>query len=86
MQVAPEALLNDGLFDVIWLKEMNLATFLRHLQKVYFGKHMGIPEIHFQRAKKFEVQSDEKVWLNIDGESPGRLDARFEISFQAVKT
>ena len=26
-----------------------------------------------------EVESDEKVWLDIDGESPGRLDARFEI-------
>ena len=58
---------------------MNLATFLRYLPKVYFGKHMGIPEIHYQRAKKVEVQSDEKVWLDIDGESPGKLDARFEI-------
>ena len=79
MQVAPEALLDDGLFDVIWLKEMNLATFLRHLPKVYFGKHMGIPKIHYQRAKKIEVQSDENVWLDIDGESPGKLDACFEI-------
>jgi len=79
MQVAPEALLDDGLFDVIWLKEMNLATFLRHLPKVYFGKHMDIPEILHQRAKKVEVQSDENVWLDIDGESPGKLDACFEI-------
>ena len=40
---------------------------------------MCIPEIHYQRAKKVEVQSEEKVWLDIDGESPGKLDARFEI-------
>ena len=79
MQVAPEALLDNGLFDVIWLKEMHLATFLRHLPKVYHGKHIGIPEIHYQQAKKIEVQSDENVWLDIDGESPGKLDARFEI-------
>ena len=58
---------------------MNLATFLQHLPKVYFGKHMGIPEIQHQRAKKVEVQSDENVWLDIDGESPGKLDACFEI-------
>ena len=71
--------MDDGLFDVIWLKEMNLGTFLRHLPKVYFGKHIDIPEIQYLRAKKVEVQSDENVWLDIDGESPGKLDACFEI-------
>ena len=40
---------------------------------------MGIQEIHYQRAKKIEVQSYDNVWLDIDGESPGKLDARFEI-------
>ena len=40
---------------------------------------MGIPEIQHQRAKKVEVQSYENVWLDIDGESPGKLGACFEI-------
>ena len=64
---------------------MNLATFLRHLPKVYFGKHMGIPEIHYQRAKKIEVESNENVLLDIDGESPGKLDACFEILPRLLK-
>ena len=31
MQVAPEAVLDDGQMDVIWLEDMKLGTFLRHL-------------------------------------------------------
>ena len=79
MQVAPEAVLDDGQMDVIWLEEMKLGTFLRHLPKVYSGRHLGVAGIQTRRAQKVEVQSSEDIWLDIDGESPGRLDASFEI-------
>jgi YegS/Rv2252/BmrU family lipid kinase len=79
MHVAPGALLDDGYFEVVWLEEMKLLTFLRHLPKVYWGKHIGIPGIQIKHAKKVEVLSQETVWLDIDGESPGKLDALFEI-------
>ena len=79
MQIAPGASLDDGFFDVVWLEEMTLTTFLRHLPKVYRGKHTDIPGIYIKRAQKIEVQSRENVWIDLDGESPGKLNSVFEI-------
>ena len=79
MHAAPEAELDDGLLDLLMLKKISLARFLWHLPKIYKGTHLELPEIHFQKVRKFTAESTEKVILDIDGESPGYLEATFEI-------
>ena len=79
MHAAPEAELDDGLLDLLMLKEISLAKFLWHLPKIYKGTHLELPEIFFQKVRKFTAQSSEQVILDIDGESPGNLKATFEV-------
>ena len=79
MYVAPEAELDDGFLDLLILKEISVLKFLLHIPKIYNGTHLQIPEIFCQKVQRFNVLSKEKVILDIDGESPGYLDANFEI-------
>ena len=79
MHAAPEAKLDDGLLDLLMLKEISVAKFLWHLPKIYKGTHLKIPEIFFQKVRKFTAESSEQVILDIDGESPGYLAATFEV-------
>jgi len=79
MHAAPEAELDDGLLDLLMLKEISVAKFLWHLPKIYKGAHLKIPEIFFQKVRKFTAESSEQVILDIDGESPGYLAATFEV-------
>jgi len=79
MHAAPEAELDDGLLDLLMLKEISVAKFLWHLPKIYKGTHLKIPEIFFQKVRKFTAESSEQVILDIDGESPGYLAATFEV-------
>ena len=79
MHAAPEAELDDGLLDLLMPKEISVAKFLWHLPKIYKGTHLKIPEIFFQKVRKFTAESSEQVILDIDGESPGYLAATFEV-------
>ena len=79
MYAAPEAELDDGLLDLLILKEISVAKFLWHLPKIYKGTHLQIPEIFYQKVRKFTAESSEQVILDIDGESPGCLPASFEV-------
>jgi len=79
MHAAPEAELDDGLLDLLMLKEISVAKFLWHLPKIYKGTHLKISEIFFQKVRKYTAESFEQVFLDIDGESPGYLAATFEV-------
>ena len=79
MHAAPQAELDDGMLDLLMLKEISVAKFLWHLPKIYKGTHLKIPEVYFQKVRKFTALSSEQVILDIDGESPGYLEATFEI-------
>jgi len=79
MYVAPEAELDDGLLDLLILKEISVVKFLWHLPKIYKGTHLKIPEIFFQKVRKFSAESSEQVFVDIDGESLGNLKATFEV-------
>ncbi len=85
MIAAPEAELDDGMLDLIVLKEISLAKFLWHLPKIYKGSHLNIPEVFFQKVHKLTASSKEQVMLDIDGESPGYLEATFEVLPRILK-
>ena len=85
MLAAPEAELDNGMLDLLMLKEISLAKFLWHLPKIYKGTHLKIPEVYFQKVRKFTASSTEQIFLDIDGESPGYLEATFEVLPKILK-
>jgi len=79
MQTAPQAILDDGLFDVVIVGDL---TFLERLQfggLIYSGRHLGMAKVEFLRGKKVVATSSERVLLDVDGEQPGLLPASFEV-------
>ncbi len=85
MNIAPEARMDDGLFDVIVLEGLSKRELLINLPGVYKGKHMDNPKIIFLKGKNIAVTSPEGALLNLDGEQPGRAPADIELLPRAIK-
>jgi YegS/Rv2252/BmrU family lipid kinase len=79
MHIAPHARMDDGLFDVIILGDLGRAEALRVGRGIYRGTHLGCPKVEHFRTRYLEACSSERVLLDLDGEQPGRLPARFEV-------
>jgi YegS/Rv2252/BmrU family lipid kinase len=82
MMVAPDAEPDDGLFDVVSLGDFGFGDVLKSGRRLYKGTHLGMDKVTSRRAKVIEAEPIDPgavVELDIDGESPGKLPARFEI-------
>ncbi len=81
MQVAPDARMDDGLFDVVIWSGFGIADFITKKRMLYDGTHVRLPNTRVLRARTVEVEpvGDARVLLDVDGEAPGTLPARFEI-------
>lgn len=79
MRAAPASVHNDGLFDIMLFGDMSFMETLKLGIKIYSGSHMTMDKIERVQGKILKISSDEKVYLDIDGEQPGVLPATFEI-------
>jgi YegS/Rv2252/BmrU family lipid kinase len=88
MWMAPDASLEDGLFDVITLAPMGLADVLLRGGKVYKGTHVDLPQTVVERARRVVAEplpGEDPILLDVDGETPGRLPASFEVLPAAIR-
>lgn len=87
MRVAPRALPDDGLLDVVIAGDLGTWENLRGLSKIRRGAHLdsGHPKISHALAKRVEVSSPELVRVDADGEQPGVLPAVFEVMPAALE-
>lgn len=85
MWIAPRAEVNDGLFEIIQLGNINKLEVLLNIRRLYHGTLCQHPKVACVRGKKLQVWSDENVLLDVDGELPGRLPATFEIVPSAMR-
>lgn len=83
MLVAPDAMPDDGVFDLIVVRGRSKRELIAALNLVYTGRHVAHPAVTLLRGRLVEVvpldQAEAPVLLEIDGESPGRLPASFEV-------
>ncbi|ALX49038.1 diacylglycerol kinase [Lentibacillus amyloliquefaciens] len=77
-KLAPDARLDDGYFDLMILKKMNLAEFVRIATLAVRGAHLEDKRIIYTQAQHISVETDEQMQLNIDGEFGGFLPGEFE--------
>ena len=84
MMIAPDAALDDGMFDIVILRAASKLKLILDLRLLYGGRHRNHPAITILRGSKVVVEPLGDVLLNgalvdIDGESPGRIPATFEM-------
>jgi diacylglycerol kinase (ATP) len=81
MMVAPDASADDGLFDVVEWSGFGIADFVVKKGMLYDGTHVKLPNTFVARGREVEVEplGSAKVLLDVDGEQPGTLPARYTI-------
>ena len=84
-KLAPDARIDDGLFDVIAVKKCNLAEFIRLVRLTISGAHLKDKKVVYFRTDAMEVTSPGHVQLNLDGELGGTLPGQFRILPQHLR-
>jgi YegS/Rv2252/BmrU family lipid kinase len=79
MWIAPEADVNDGLFDVVTIGDVSRWLGIRSLPMLYRGTHGQLAEVEFGRARRVEIDSEQPIGVEADGELVGSTPAVFEI-------
>lgn len=78
-KIAPDANLQDGLFDVFILKKCNLAEFIRIVSLALRGEHVNDPHLIHFKTKYLQISSPDYVQINLDGEFGGMLPSTFSV-------
>jgi len=75
MKIAPDAVLDDGLLDVVVIEAASKLELMRSLPKVYDGGHVALPEVTVLRGRRIEIAADARVPVPVggDGEALGVL-------------
>ncbi|MFP4500801.1 MAG: FAD-dependent oxidoreductase [Candidatus Hydrogenedentota bacterium] len=87
MKIAPEAEPDDGLFDVVIVRDVRAIELLRKSRTIYKGDHLQFDKVVTLRGRRVTaepVDGRRPVLLDVDGEAPGRLPATFEIMPRAL--
>jgi YegS/Rv2252/BmrU family lipid kinase len=84
MWIAPKAVIDDGLLEVVVLGDLSRFRSVLLQSKVYKGDHLGVKDVFRFQGRKIIATSNEEVIVEADGEPFGRLPATFEILPQAI--
>ncbi len=84
MLMAPDALLDDGLLEVIVVEDVSRARFLANLPKVFRGTHVQLPSVHVFRAAEVAIAANRPFTMYADGDPLGELPLRIRAVAGAV--
>lgn len=68
MWIAPEAEIDDGLFDVVAIEEVGKLRFLRGLPRVLKGTHLDNEEVSVFRAPRLQIEASRPFPVYADGD------------------
>jgi YegS/Rv2252/BmrU family lipid kinase len=77
MRAAPDAMLDDGLLEVVVLESISKLRFLTTiLPRVFKGTHVQLPSVHVYRAAEVQISADRPFTMYADGDPIGDLPVR----------
>jgi YegS/Rv2252/BmrU family lipid kinase len=77
MRAAPDALLDDGLLEVVVLENVGKLTFVtKLLPRVFKGTHVELPCVQVFRAAEVSISADRPFVMYADGDPIGELPIR----------
>ncbi|HEY8739566.1 MAG TPA: diacylglycerol kinase family protein [Candidatus Dormibacteraeota bacterium] len=79
MHVAPAALPDDGLLDIVVFGDIARFEAIRSINDIYSAKHLQNPKVRGWRSAEVKVTSPERVLIDVDGEMCGTLPATFTV-------
>ena len=85
MMLCPDGEPDDGLFDVLVIGDVTKRDLVQTMPKIYRGTHLPHPKAELLRGRTVEVDSDEPLPVQLDGEQPGTTPVRFELVPRALR-
>ncbi len=85
MYLAPDAALDDGLFDVVMTADTPRLRFLRLLPTVFKGEHIKQPGVAVLRGAEVHVSADRPFTMYADGDPIGELPATIRVLPAAIR-
>jgi diacylglycerol kinase (ATP) len=80
MKIAPDARVDDGLFDVVVVEGISRLTVLAALKRVYDATHLTHPAVRFSRARQVDIIGEgSAVGLDLDGEHAQGQNLTFQV-------
>jgi diacylglycerol kinase (ATP) len=68
MQVAPPAVIDDGVLDIVLMRHAAKLTFVRALAKIKDGSHVALPQISLERGTDVTITMSRDLPVAADGE------------------
>ena len=84
MKQAPDALPDDGLFDMTLIKPIGKFKIIRNIINLFDGSFTRLPEVSTFRSSKIIIHSEPRMFLEADGESLGHTPFVFNILPQSL--
>ena len=85
MRMTPDAVPDDGLFDVLLIGDITRTDLALTMPKIYRGTHLPHRKAELLRGRTVAVDADTPLPVQLDGEQPGTTPARFEILPRALR-
>ncbi len=85
LRIAPEASMDDGLFDVAVIGPIGKLNLVAHFPRLYRGTHSSHPQFALYRAQKVRVETTAPLPKMLDGDICGSSPLEAEVVAQAVK-
>ena len=85
MHVAPTARMDDGLLDVLAVRELSLLQALPKLAKLYGGRILGDPAVRHLRAARVRIETEPTAAIQADGQIVGDTPAEFSLLRQSLR-
>jgi len=84
MRIAPDARIDDGLLDLVIVREVPKPVLLSIFPKVYSGKHVGHPAVTLVRTRRAEITIDRAMTLYGGGEPLRPIEAGEPVAVEVV--
>lgn len=86
MCIAPQALIDDGVFELMMAEKISYWTLLTRLPRVYFKQQLRHPKVSYARGAWFCIESlDGDMPLDLDGENLRARKVTFELLPRALR-
>jgi diacylglycerol kinase (ATP) len=85
MIMAPSAVVDDGLFDVVVARAMSRGTLLKLFPLIFTGEHVKDPHVETFRCSRISVSFEPPQRVTPDGELLGRTPLDIEVVPRALE-
>lgn len=84
-KMAPEALLDDGLLDIICFQGSRPARMIAHLGEILVNQHVRDPQVDIFQARRVEVATARPLPVHVDGDYIGETPVVIDVLPAALK-